>query len=116
MPLSAVVPAWFPTGASVAERLAAVLDRLTVVTDRPDPIEIRRAVARFLAWGTRRNRRGDVALEAGPVAQSERGSFVRAEAGELWLVPVAARDTALLPPKETAPKLPRIGFRPEHVI
>jgi predicted transcriptional regulator len=116
MPLSAVVPAWFPTGASVAERLAAVLDRLTVVTDRTDPIEIRRAVARFLAWGTRRNRRVDVALEAGPVAESERGSFVRAEAGELWLVPVAADDTALLLLKEPAQNLPGIGFRQDDVF
>lgn len=116
VPLSAVVPAWFPTGASIAERLAAVLDRMTVITDRTDPIDIRRAVARFLAWGTRRNRRVDVALEAGPVVESERGSFVRAEAGELWLIPIAANDTALLLLKEPAQNLPGIGFRQDDAV
>ena len=114
MPIAATVPAWFPTGVSVAERLSAVLDRLTVITDRTDPIDIRRAVARFLAWGTRRNRRVDVALEAGPVADGERGSFVRAEAGELWLVPVAG-ETALILLKEPARNLPGLAFRQDEV-
>ena len=88
--------------------------RLTVITDRTDPIDIRRAVARFLAWGTRRNRRVDVALEAGPVADGERGSFVRAEAGELWLVPVAG-ETALILLKEPARNLPGLAFRQDEV-
>ena len=114
VPLAAVVPAWFPTNAAVAERLAATLDRMTVVTDRTDPIDIRRAVARFLAWGTRLNRRVNVALEAGPLSDGERGNFVRAETGELWLVPVAG-DPVLVLLKEPASDLPGVAFRQDDV-
>ena len=114
VPLGAVVPAWFPTTPSVADRLAAAVDRMTVVTDRTDPIDIRRAVARFLAWGTRHSRRVEAALEAGPVADGERGAFVRAEAGELWLVPVGG-ESALILLKEPARSLPGIAFRQDDV-
>ncbi|HXP75116.1 MAG TPA: hypothetical protein VN823_13310 [Stellaceae bacterium] len=115
MPLSAAVPAWFPTDPAIAERWANSLDAMTVVTDKTDPTDIRRSVARFLAWGTRRGRPVEVALEAVPLDDSERGRFVRAESGELWLIPFAGGDVLVLL-KESASGLPGLAFQQEEVV
>ncbi|HLJ20435.1 MAG TPA: hypothetical protein VKU84_09565, partial [Stellaceae bacterium] len=115
MPLAAAVPAWFPTDPSVAERWAEAFDGMTVITDRTDPTDIRRSVARFLAWGTRHTRPVEVALEALPLDDSERGSFVRSENGELWLIPIAGGD-ALVLLKESASGLPGLAYRQEDVV
>jgi hypothetical protein len=114
MPLGAAIPAWFPTDTSIAERLATVLDTMTVITDRTDLIDIRRTVGRFLAWGARRGRPVEVALEAAPLADGERGRYERAAVGELWLIPFAGSD-ALVLLKEPAPNLPGLAFRQEEV-
>jgi len=115
VPLSAAVPAWFPTDPSIAERWASLLDAMTVVTDKTEPTDVRRSVARFLAWGTRRGRPVEVALEATPLDDSERGRFVRAEMGELWLIALDGRD-ALLLLKEAASGLPGVAFQQEEVV
>ena len=115
MPLAAAVPAWFPTDPSIAVRWADTLDAMTVITDKTDPTDIRRSVSRFLAWGTRRGRPVEVALEAMPLDDSERGSFVRAETGELWLISLEGRDVLLLL-KEAASGLPGLGFQQEDVV
>jgi len=115
MPLSAAVPAWFPTDPSIAERWASTLDAMTVITDKTDPTDIRRSVSRFLAWGTRRGRPVEVALEAVPLDDSERGRFVRADAGELWLISLQGRD-ALVLLKATASGLPGLAFQQEEVV
>jgi hypothetical protein len=115
MPLAAAVPAWFPTDASVAERWADALSAMTVITDKTDPTDIRRSVARFLAWGTRRARPVEVALEAVPLDDSERGHFVRAESGALWLVTVGGVD-ALVLLKEAASGLPGLAFQQEETV
>jgi len=114
MPLAAAIPAWFPTDASIAERLASVLDAMTVITDRTELIDIRRSVGRFLAWGTRRGRPVEVALEAAPLADGERGRYERAEAGELWLIPFDGGG-ALVLLKESAANLPGLAFHQEEV-
>jgi hypothetical protein len=115
MPLAAAVPAWFPTDAAIAERWASVLDAMTVITDKTDPTDVRRSVARFLAWGTRRGRPVEVALEAAPLGDSERGRFVRAKTGELWLISLDGGD-ALVLLKEPARDLPGLGFQQEEVV
>ena len=115
MPLSAAVPAWFPTDPSIAERWADALDGMTVITDKTDPTDIRRSVSRFLAWGTRRGRPVEVALEAVPLDDSERGRFVRAETGELWLIPLDGRYVLVLL-KEAASGLPGLAFQQEEVV
>ena len=115
MPLGVAVPAWFPTDISIAERWADALDAMTVITDRTDPTAIRRSVARFLAWGTRRGRPVEVALEAAPLGDSERGRFARAESGELWLIAVGGGD-ALVLLKETASGLPGLAFEEEEAV
>ena len=115
MPVSAAVPTWFPTDASIAERWADVLDAMTVISDRTDPTGIRRSVARFLAWGTRRGKPVEVALEAVPLGDSERGRFVRAESGELWLIAVGGGD-ALVLLKEAASALPGLAFAQEEAV
>jgi hypothetical protein len=115
MPLSAAVPTWFPTDPSFAERWANALDAMTVITDKTDPTDIRRSVSRFLAWGTRRGRPVEVALEAVPLDDSERGRFVRAEAGELWLISLDGKD-ALVLLKAAASGLPGLAFQQEEVV
>jgi hypothetical protein len=115
MPLSAAVPAWFPTDPSIAERWADALDAMTVITDKTDPTDIRRSVSRFLAWGTRRGRPVQVALEAVPLDDSERGTFLRAATGELWLIPLDGRDVLVLL-KEAASGLPGLAFQQEDVV
>lgn len=115
MPLAAAVPAWFPTDASIAERWADALDAMTVVTDKTDPTDIRRSVARFLAWGTRRSRPVEVSIEALPLDDSERGRFVRAESGELWLIALGGGDVLVLL-KEPASGLPGLAFQQEEVV
>ena len=115
MPLGAAVPTWFPTDPSIAERWATSLDVMTVIADKTDPTDIRRAVARFLAWGTRRGRPVEVALEATPLDDSERGRFLRAESGELWLISLAGSD-ALVLLKESASALPGLAFQQEEVV
>jgi len=92
-----------------------VLDRMTVITDRTDPTDVRRSVARFLAWGTRRSRPVEVALEALPLDDGERGRFARAESGKLWLITVGSGDVLVLL-KETASGLPGIAFQQEEVV
>jgi hypothetical protein len=115
MPLAAAVPAWFPTDAMIAERWASVLDAMTVITDKTEPTDVRRSVARFLAWGTRRGRPVEVALEAAPLADSERGRFERADAGELWLISLDGSD-ALVLLKEPAGGLPGLAFHQKEVV
>lgn len=115
MPLAAGVPTWFPTDPSIAERWADVLDAMTVITDRTDPTDVRRSVARFLAWGTRRSRPVEVALEAVPLDDSERGRFARAESGELWLITLGGADVLVLL-KESASGLPGRAFQQEEVV
>jgi hypothetical protein len=115
MPLAAAVPAWFPTDPSVAERWADALDAMTVITDKTDPTDVRRSVARFLAWGTRRSRPVEVALEALPLDDSERGRFARAESGELWMIKLGGGD-ALVLLKEAARGLPGLAFQQEEVV
>lgn len=110
MPLAAAVPSWFPTDVSVADRMATVLDGLTVISNRTEPSEIRRSVARFLGWGARHGRRVDVALEAMPIADAERRSFRRDAAGEAWLVPLGSSE-ALILLKEAREGLPGRAFR-----
>lgn len=112
MPLDAALPTWFPTAPPTADRLAATADSITVIVDRTDPVDIRRSAARFLAWGTRRGRPVQVALEAGPLPDSEQRRFVRASSGELWLVPIGGSD-ALILLKTAAAGLPGTGFRQE---
>ena len=115
MALAAAIPAWFPTDASIAERWANALDAMTVITDRTDPTDVRRSVARFLAWGTRRGRPVEVALEALPLDDSERGRFVRADSGELWLVSLGAGDVLVLL-KESASGMPGLAYQQEEVV
>jgi hypothetical protein len=114
MPLAAAVPAWFPTDATIAERWASALDAMTVITDKTEPTGVRRSVARFLAWGTRRGRPVEVALEAAPLADSERRRFERADTGELWLISLAGSD-ALVLLKESAGGLPGLAFQQKEV-
>jgi hypothetical protein len=115
MPLAAAVPAWFPTDPTIAERWASVLDAMTVITDKTDPTDIRRSVARFLAWGTRRSRPVEVALETVPLNDGERGRFARAESGELWLIRLGAGDVLVLL-KESASGLPGLAFQQEEAV
>lgn len=115
LPLAAAVPAWFPTDRSIAERWASALDAMTVITDKTDPTDIRRSVSRFLAWGTRSGRPVEVALEAMPLDDSERGRFVRAESGELWLISLDGTAVFVLL-KETASGLPGLAFQQEEVV
>ena len=115
MPLAAAVPTWFPTDPSIAERWADALDAMTVISDRTDPTDVRRSVARFLAWGTRRNRPVEVALEAVPLDDSERGRFARAESGELWLIALGGSDVLVLL-KESASGLPGRAFQQQEVV
>ena len=96
IPLAAAVPSWFPTDAAVADRMSAVLDSLTVIASRTEAAEVRRSVARFLAWGARHGRRVDVALEVMPFPDEERRSFRRDAAGEAWLIPLGGNDVLLL--------------------
>jgi hypothetical protein len=112
-PLEAIVPAWFPTDAVLAERYAAALDGLIVLTDRTEPDGIRKAVTRFLAWGTRRGKPVEVALEIAPMSATERARFARAESGELWLIPVGSERVLLLL-KEPASDLPGVGFQQQE--
>ncbi|MGE5200705.1 MAG: hypothetical protein ACM3O6_01450 [Acidobacteriota bacterium] len=109
MPLRAAVPSWFPTDATVADRMSAVLDSLTVISNRTEVAEVRRSVARFLAWGARHGRRVDVALEVMPFPDEERRSFRRDAAGEAWLIPLGGSDVLLLL-KEHKEGLPGRGF------
>ena len=115
MPLAAAIPTWSPTDPSIAERWADALDAMTVITDKTDPTDVRRSVARFLAWGTRRGRPVEVALEALPLDDSERGRFARAESGELWLIKLGG-DDALVLLKEAASGLPGLAFQQEEVV
>jgi len=110
MPLSAAVPSWFPTDAGVADQMVTALDALTVIANRTEPGEIRRSVARFLAWGARHGRRVDVALEAMPIPDAERRSFRRDAEGEAWLVPLVGAE-ALLLLREAKGGLPGRAFR-----
>lgn len=115
MPLAAALPSWFPTDPSIAERWADALDAMTVIADKTDPTDIRRSVARFLAWGTRRGRPVEVALEAVTLDDSERGRFARADSGELWLIKLGGSDVLLLL-KESASGLPGLAFQQEEVV
>lgn len=114
MSLDAALPAWFPTAPPIAERLAGIVDSVTVIDDRTDPSDVRRTMARFLAWGVRRGRPVQVALEAGPLPDSEERRFERAASGELWLVPLGGSEAVVLL-KAAAAGLPGIALQQAEV-
>ena len=113
LPIEVDVPFWW-AGQQTAkgplmERLATVVDGVTVMNYRTDPVQIRSLAQPFLDWGTQHRRTVRIALESGPIGDEMQRHYVPADSGDLALVTVGSNLVLLeldqmqsVPPSSTA--------------
>lgn len=78
------------------EKLAAVVDSVTVMNYRTDPAQIRRFAQPFLEWGVRHGRTTvRIALESGPIPDSVQRHYRSNRSGEAALIAIGAQRVLL---------------------
>jgi hypothetical protein len=80
--LELVVPFWWDGKTALLDRLAPLVDGLSVMDYRTDAQQIAAFAIPFLDWGARHGKQVRIALEAGPIAPEIQRRYVRAAAGE----------------------------------
>lgn len=90
--MDVVVPYWWANqqNGRLLERMAAVVDSLTVMNYRTDPEQIRRYAEPFLEWGQRHAREVRVALESGPIPDEVQRHYLPGTPGDTALVAVGS--------------------------
>jgi hypothetical protein len=98
--MDVVLPWWFAqTGqpsAPLLEKLAPLVDRLTIMDYRTDPALVVQAAWPYLEWGQRHRRTVLIALESGPLPDVEARRYAPAGRGELWLTRIGGRTAYVL--------------------
>ena len=88
LPLDLAMPYWWGEpqhgGANLLDRLAPMVQGVTVMDYRTDFDEIVRFAQPFLDWGERSGRRISIAVERMPIGDEERRVYTRDVQGELW--------------------------------
>lgn len=113
LPIEVDVPFWWAdqqtSKGPLMERLATVVDGVTVMNYRTDPVQIRSLAQPFLDWGTQHRRTVRIALESGPIGDEIQRHYVPADSGDLALVTVGSNLVLLeldqmqsVPPSSTA--------------
>lgn len=86
LPLEFVVPFWWSDKAGLLKGLAIAASGLNVMDYRTDPRQIREFAIPFLDWGTKYGKKVRIALEVGPIEAERQQRYVKAGAGQAWLV------------------------------
>lgn len=94
--LDFVVPFWWRPGTPMLDALAGAATSVTVMDYRTDPAQARAFAQPLLDWGAVHGKAVRIALEAGPVAAERQRRYVRADAGDLWVVDVDGQPVLLL--------------------
>ena len=100
MSMEVAIPFWWSDLAAgdgpLLERLAGLVDGITVMNYRTDPDQILAGAAPFLAWGADHQRYVRIALEAGPIPEQTRWHFRPYERGRLWRVEMGGSPVLIL--------------------
>ncbi len=90
LPIDVVVPYWWAdqqtAGGSLMDRLAPVVDSVTMMNYRTEPALIKRFAQPFLEWGARYRRAVHIALESGPIPDEVQQHYRPARQGEVALI------------------------------
>lgn len=112
LPLEFVVPFWWNSKSELLNGLASSAFGLSVMDYRTDPTQIRDFSIPFLEWGVKHGKKVRITLEAGPVEEEQQQRFVKADAGQAWLVTIA-RMPVLVLLKTAQPNPHGLAFRLE---
>lgn len=100
MSMEVAIPFWWSdleTGdGPLLERLAGLVDGITVMNYRTDRDQILAGAAPFLAWGADHRRYVRIALEAGPIPAQTRWHFRPYDRGRLWRVELGRSSVLIL--------------------
>jgi len=119
MPLDLAVPFWWGAqtlrGERLLDRLAPLVESVTVMNYRTDRRLILESAEPFLAWSAAASRGVRIALELGPIADESIRVYRPAEGdADFWLVPAGGRVIAVL--LERPAKLPGQGLAYSHAV
>jgi len=99
LPIEVDVPFWWAdqqtANGPLMDRLAAVVDGVTVMNYRTDPAQIKRLAQPFLEWGVRQHRSVRIALESGPIPDEEQRHYRPARSGDVALVAIGSNQVLL---------------------
>jgi hypothetical protein len=87
-PVEAVVPYWLlqtESGRSVLQRLAKTTARVVVMNYRSSQVEFCAQAAQWLEWSKEQKCPVSIAVECGPIPDSQSNVFREADAGALWI-------------------------------
>ncbi|MGD8977961.1 MAG: hypothetical protein PVG91_10175, partial [Gammaproteobacteria bacterium] len=100
MPMEVAIPFWWSglmaADGPLLERLAGVVDGITVMNYRTDEDQILDGAGPFLAWGADHQRYVRIALEAGPIPEQTRWHFRPFKRGRLWRVDMGGSPVLIL--------------------
>ena len=90
LPIDVAVPFWWAdqhtADGALMDRLASVVDSVTVMNYRTDPAQIKRFAQPFLEWGIRYQRTVRIALESGPIQDEVQRHYRPSLLGEVALI------------------------------
>ena len=99
LPVDVVVPYWWAdrqtSGGRLIEQLATVVDSVTVMGYRTEPVQIKRIAQPFLEWGVRHMRAVRIALESGPIPDEVQQHYRPARSGEAALIAIGPHHVML---------------------
>jgi hypothetical protein len=119
MAIETVLPFWLATDAgarqALLDPLAGIVNGITVMDYRTDPIAVASFAEPFLAWGQKTGTPVHIALENGPIPDETIRYYRRAPAGILWLMPLGDSAAVVLLRQPAAnPSGP--SFAPDHDV
>lgn len=90
LPIDVAVPFWWAdqhtADGALMDRLASVVDSVTVMNYRTDPAQIKQFAQPFLEWGIRYQRTVRIALESGPIPDEVQRHYRPSLSGEVALI------------------------------
>ena len=99
LPIEVDVPFWWAdqqtANGPLMDRLASVVDGVTVMNYRTAPAQIKHLAQPFLEWGVRQHRAVRIALESGPIPDEEQRHYQPARSGEVALVAIGSNQVLL---------------------
>ena len=99
LPIEVDVPFWWAdqqtANGPLMDRLAPVVNGVTVMNYRTDPAQIKRLAQPFLEWGVRQHRAVRIALESGPIPDEIQRHYLPARSGEVALIAIGSNQVLL---------------------
>ncbi len=96
--MDVVVPFWWleQQGGQLLERLAPIVDTLTVMNYRTEPTQIKRFAQAFLEWGALHKRPIRIALEFGPIPDEVQRHYRLAPVGDVAMIVIGSQPALVL--------------------